>query len=257
MDYRIAVKTDVGIKKETNQDGCCIKQAQTDKGTVIFAVLCDGMGGLSKGEVASANLIKAFAKWFENDYPKMLLKGCTVEDIRLEWSKIIEEQNQNIAAYGDALHIQLGTTATALLITEDGSYIIGHVGDSRAYLITDESIEQLTEDQSFVAREVKMGRMTPQEALTDSRRNVLLQCVGASTVVEPAFYFGNACAGQCFMLCSDGFRHAVSVEEIQQAFAPSANNDEKTTEANIEQMIELNISRGETDNITAVLIYAI
>ena len=65
MKYEIAVQTDIGIKKDTNQDSCCVKEAVTEKGNILFAVICDGMGGLAKGEVASATLVKTFSNWFE------------------------------------------------------------------------------------------------------------------------------------------------------------------------------------------------
>lgn len=257
MEYKIALSTDVGIKKETNQDSCCIKEAETEKGNILLAVICDGMGGLAKGEVASATLIKTFADWFEYDLPKLLAKDGGLDAIQYQWDRIIKEQNQNIAAYGKSLNLKLGTTITAMLIIEDCRYIIGHVGDSRAYRITSNDIVPLTDDQTVVAREIKMGRMTSEEAEKDPRRNVLLQCVGASRIVEPEYYYGDVERNQCFMLCSDGFRHTVSAEEIQQRFSPVNNPDENTMLANIQELIEINKFRHETDNITAVLIKAV
>lgn len=111
-----------------------------------------------------------------------------------------------------------------------------------------------TEDQTLVAREVKMGRMTPEQAERDPRRNVLLQCIGASKVVEPTFICGNYNKNECYMLCSDGFRHVVTANEIQNFFAPSQNSNEKIMKDNIVQLIELNKERQETDNISSILI---
>lgn len=254
MNYKVALHTDVGIQKETNQDSCSIKVATTNKGDILFALMCDGMGGLSKGEVASASIIRAFSNWFSNELPIHLAQKNPIEDIKQRWDRIIKEQNQIIAAYGRSLHLQLGSTLTALLILENGNYIIGHVGDSRAYRITDDSIAAITEDQTVVARDVQQGRITAEEAEVDPRRNVLLQCVGASRIVEPAFYYGTAIQNECYMLCSDGFRHVVSAQEIQAAFAPSKNTDENTMKENIVGLVELNKSRNETDNITALLV---
>lgn len=254
MKYRIAVQTDVGIRKDTNQDSCCIKEAQTNKGTVLFAVVCDGMGGLAKGEVASGTLIKVFSDWFEKELPEILSMPDPVSEIKYRWDRMIKEQNSAIAAYGRSLNIQLGSTVTALIILEDNTYIICHVGDSRAYKITDTDICMLTEDQTVIALEIKKGRLTPEQAKTDPRRNVLLQCVGASRIVEPAFYTGTACENQCFMLCSDGFRHVVTAAEIQKAFAPSNNPDEKAMNAHAVELIDLNKFRHENDNITTILI---
>ena len=191
MPFMVEMHTDIGIRKETNQDSICVKEAQTEKGNILLGIICDGMGGLEKGEVASATIVNTFSKWFENDLPYQLSSENVLGEIEYSWERIIKEQNQSIAEYGRNHHIQLGSTITAMLFLEDGKYLIGHVGDSRAYRITDNEIEILTEDQTLVAREVKMGRMTPEQAERDSRRNVLLQCIGASKVVEPTFICGN------------------------------------------------------------------
>ena len=254
MNYKIAFHSDIGIVKDTNQDSCCILEAETAKGTVLLAVVCDGMGGLAKGEVASATLIQAFSKWFESELPELLQHEESMEEVKYRWGRIIREQNQSIAAYGRELHIQLGSTITAMLFFEDGSYLIGHVGDSRAYKITDSDMNMLTIDQTVVANEIRLGRLTPDQAKVDPRRNVLLQCVGASRIVEPDFYTGKAMGTECYMLCSDGFRHVISAEEIQNRFAPSKNTEEARMKTNVVQLIDLNKTRNERDNITVVLI---
>lgn len=254
MEYRIALQTDVGIKKENNQDSCCILEAETDKGKVLMAVLCDGMGGLAKGEVASATLIKAFSSWFVNELPVILGMPKSLEEVECCWDRLIKEQNRNISTYGRSLKLQLGSTITAMLILEDNKYIIAHVGDTRAYKITDANVITLTEDQTVVAREVKQGKLTPEQAEKDSRRNVLLQCVGASRIVEPAFYYGTVGYNECYMLCSDGFRHVITNEEILKSFAPSNNNNEEQMNMHIDDLVELNKFRHEHDNITALLI---
>lgn len=254
MKYKIAVQTDVGIKKDTNQDSCCVKEGTTDKGAVLMAVICDGMGGLAKGEVASATLIKTFDAWFERELPEILAMDNPLAEVQYRWDRIIKEQNQNIAAYGKSLKLQLGSTITAMLILEDNRYIIAHVGDSRAYKITNTTVDVLTEDQTVVAREVKQGKLTPEQAKTDPRRNVLLQCVGASRIVEPVFYYGTVGADECYMLCSDGFRHVITAQEIGNAFAPGCNENEAQMAEHIVELIELNKFRHENDNITALLI---
>ena len=150
--------------------------------------------------------------------------------------------------------MQLGSTITAMLILEDSKYIIVHVGDSRAYKITDTNVKAITEDQTVAAKEVRQGKLTPEQAEADPRRNVLLQCVGASRIVEPEFYYGSVASDECYMLCSDGFRHVITNEEILKAFAPSNNNTEEQMNTHITDLIELNKFRHENDNITALLI---
>ena len=254
MEFSVAMHTDIGIQKDTNQDSLCIKQASTEKGNILLALICDGMGGLEKGELASATTIKEFSRWFEEELPCHLAKANYVEDIQYRWERMIKEQNQLISDYGRTHRIQLGTTITTLLIFEDGEYIIGHVGDTRAYMISNETVEILTQDQTVVAREVRQGKLTQEEAANDPRRNVLLQCIGASKIVEPDFVKGKVQEGQCYMLCSDGFRHVITTEEIKQAFEPKNNQNEEQMKNNIVSLIETNKERGETDNISAILI---
>lgn len=254
MSFCFEMHSDIGIRKETNQDSICVKEAQTDQGNILLAIICDGMGGLEKGEVASCTIISAFSNWFERKLPYLLAKVNTNDEIVYSWERLIKEQNQAIAEYGRNHQIQLGSTITVMLFLYDKTYLIGHVGDSRAYKITENSIDILTEDQTLVAREVKMGRLTPEEAERDPRRNVLLQCIGASKIVEPAFYKGIYDEEECYMLCSDGFRHLLTLEEIKSSFAPSNNSDENEIKDNIIRLIELNKKRQETDNISSIVI---
>lgn len=254
MNFYTAAHTDVGIKKDTNQDSYCIMQAETDKGNILMAVVCDGMGGLESGEVASASIIKMFQRWFCTTLPDTLSSDTYYDDVKYEWDRIIKTQNQAIAQYGRQHHFQLGSTVTAMIVFENGKYLIGHVGDSRVYEIYNNAIYILTGDQTVVANEVRLGRLTPDEARHDPRRNVLLQCVGASRIVEPEYVEGVLDVSACYMLCSDGFRHELSDKELQNAFAPIANSNEQQMKNNIVRLIELNKCRGETDNITSILI---
>ncbi len=252
MNFFVSAKTDVGLTKTTNQDSMAIRVANTAQGKIVLAVLCDGMGGLEKGEVASASVIRAFDRWFKNELP--LLCAAPIEDsvIREQWTRIVTEQNSTIKTYGARQGVRLGTTAVVMLLTQTRYYIL-NVGDSRAYEIST-FVRQITEDQTFVAREVALGNMTEEQARTDERRNVLLQCVGASDDVYPDMFFGDVLENTVYMLCSDGFRHEISAEEIFEKFDPLALPDENAMGAGAEALIELNKARKERDNISVLLI---
>lgn len=254
MVFIVELHTDVGIRRSNNQDSLCVKEAETPQGNVLLAVICDGMGGLEKGEVASATVVRAFSAWFEQSLPASLAGPNTMEDVRYQWERLVKGLNQNIADYGRSQHIQLGSTLTAVLIFADGSYLIGHVGDTRAYEITNNSLRQLTFDQTVVANEVRSGRLTPEQALRDPRRNVLLQCIGASKVVEPDFLFGRFAGEACCLLCSDGFRHVITEQELQSAFSPANNLSQEAMKQHLTAVTEWNKQRQETDNISAILI---
>lgn len=252
MDFIVSANTDIGIVKDTNQDGLSVKVINTPQGKVTFAILCDGMGGLAKGEVASTTLISAFNEWVFNELP--VLCKADIEDsvIRNQWENIVVKQNNIIKAYGAQQGIRLGTTVVVMLLTQTRYYIL-NIGDSRAYEIFD-TLHQLTEDQTFVAREIQLGRMTTEEAKVDPRRNVLLQCVGASDEIYPDMFFGETKKDAVYMLCSDGFRHEVTPDEIYEKFQPSVLTDAVAMNNNSKQLIELNKERAERDNISVVLI---
>ena len=252
MNFLTAAYTDVGIKKETNQDSMLVQQAQTDFGTVLLGVLCDGMGGLAKGEVASACMIRAFSNWFRNEFPILLYDGLQQDALRRSWDNLIASTSDRIKAYGERYGVRLGTTCVALLFVND-VYFALNVGDSRIYLITND-IFQLTKDQTYVQREIDANRMTYEQSLVDPQRSVLLQCIGASDVVIPDYYVGNAMPGQCFLLCCDGFRHLVEPAELYNYLNPEQAVDRESMEYNLRYLTELNKQRQETDNITAALI---
>ena len=252
MEFLISANTDIGIKKDTNQDGLSVKVIGTPSGKIAFAILCDGMGGLAKGEVASTSVISAFNKWVADKLPALCRKGISDAEIRSQWEEILLSQNEKIQAYGEKSGIKLGTTAVIMLLTQSRYYIM-NIGDSRAYEIFDK-VHQITEDQTFIHREIKLGRMTPEQAKTDPRRNVLLQCVGASEEIYPDMFFGDTKQNAVYMLCSDGFRHEITEAEIYQRFQPAVLNDTNAMNNNSLQLIELNKQRAEKDNISVLLI---
>lgn len=252
MNFMVAANSDIGIKKSTNQDSLLIKVAQTNLGKVCLCVVCDGMGGLSKGELASAAVIRTMESWFENIFPDMLKRGFKAEDLKLQWDNMVLEQNQVLAAHAARHGTRMGTTIVALLIINDYYYIM-NVGDSRAYLLTDR-LCQLTKDQSFVQYELDAGRITPEQARNHPQRNVLLQCVGASDVVTPDFYEGPVYPDSVFVLCSDGFRHIITPEEIYEKLNPSILVSERVMLENAVWLTELNKRRREVDNISVAVI---
>lgn len=252
MNFLTSAVTDIGISKQTNQDSLLIKTANTKIGKVILGVICDGMGGLSKGELASATVIQAFNDWFSTRLPQLIELGMEDNLLRTQITELIRQQNQTIMNYGKSVGINLGTTVCAILITED-RYCCVNVGDSRCYEITDEYV-QMTKDQTLIQREIDYGILTPEQAKTDPRRSVLLQCVGSNEVVNPDFYFGTPKNNATYMLCSDGFRHEITPEEIQQKFHPNTLLSKEQINSNAIDLIELNKNRGETDNITTLII---
>ncbi len=252
MKFIISANTDIGTVKSTNQDALTVKILNTPQGKMVFALLCDGMGGLAKGEVASTTVIRAFEKWLNEQFSVMCAEPISENMIIEQWDALVSGENADIRTYGEQHGFQLGTTAVALLITQSQYYVL-NVGDSRAYEITD-SVKQLTTDQTLVAREIALGNLAPEDAEKDPRRNVLLQCIGASEDVHAEIRVGDVIPNAVYMLCSDGFRHEISNEEIYENLQPSVLLDKTAMEQNCANLIDLVKQRGEQDNISVALI---
>ncbi|MBR1567585.1 MAG: serine/threonine-protein phosphatase [Lachnospiraceae bacterium] len=254
MNYLVAYNTDVGLRKHTNQDSLAVKIMDTEYGRIVLAIVCDGMGGLAHGELASKEVIRAYCDWFDHNLAEMVRnKELDLDQICRDWREIAIVENDRLGQYGAKRGINLGTTLSAILILQN-QYIIVHVGDSRIYQLTEARVRQVTEDQSVVAREIVLGNLTPEQALKDPRRSILLQCIGASPMVEPAFFRGAVEPEMSFLICSDGFCHEISHEEMLERLGPQACGDAMTMKQNCMELTDLVKKRQETDNISMILL---
>ena len=271
MHFMISADTDVGRVKPVNQDSVMVQVLATELGQMALAVLCDGVGGLSKGELASAEVIRAFGQWAKTRLPllcrqiarespalwerpaALLLKERMLERaVRQDWEALVAEQNRRLALWGARNEMHLGTTVVAMLVTETRYYLL-NVGDSRAYQIR-ESAEQITRDHSLIANQVQEGRLAVQEAQADEWKHMLLQCVGASAQVRPDWFCGKVRPATIYLLCSDGFWQRTSEQEIGAFLRPDQRTDEQLLRDGIRSVIEMNKKRMEPDNITAAVI---
>ena len=157
------------------------------------------------------------------------------------------------AENGIKINSRLGTTFTGILLAGN-EYAAVHVGDSRLYHIST-TIKQMTKDQTFVAREVSRGTLTAEQARTDKRRNMLLQCVGASAKLEPDIMTGRIEKG-VYMLCTDGFRHEISEREMFENLNPDVLRNKDIMQKNARYLIDQIKLRQEKDNISVILIKA-
>ena len=256
MRFYTASATDIGTKKRINQDSLSLKSFITPIGNVALAVLCDGMGGLSHGEIASRLIVSAFEDWAELNLPLLAQSEIYDGDIRRQWTEIINSQNAAIRLFGEQNGFKIGSTVTAMLLTET-RYFILNIGDSRAYKISGCGVTRITTDHTVIETEIELGNMTETQALSSPMRSVLTKCVGISETVEPDMFFGDTEQETIYLLCSDGFRHLITEEEMKASLLISAKNqDPNHIEIGIKNLIDLNKIRGETDNISAVTVYA-
>jgi protein phosphatase len=150
-----------------------------------------------------------------------------------------------------AVHTQVpeaGTTLTAALIFGHRVYL-AHVGDSRAYVFSQGTLQQITQDHSLVARLVELGQATPEEALTHAHRNVLYRAIGQAGSLEVDTYMQPFSEGSCLLLCSDGLWGTVSDQEIADILATASSPQNA-----LERLIAMANQNGGTDNITAILV---
>lgn len=256
MKYVFSFVTTEGAVRKVNQDSLFINTAEFDGEEIFFAAVCDGVGGLSGGEKASAYVCKRMSEWFANDFAEHMRSRSSILKIRESMDDRLHELNSRINDYAASRSSDMATTFTSLLIIPQLRHIlIAHVGDSRLYRITDGSIDILTSDHSVVGQEVRNGIITEEMAEKDPRQNQLTNCIGAG-LEDTSYDFSIAdySEGECYMLCSDGFRKKISAEEIGKALCPSANRDEKAMTANLEKLKNKVIERGEKDNITALMV---
>lgn len=253
-----AYKTDVGIKKKVNQDSLIIRKAMTEIGEITFVSVCDGMGGLSFGELASAEAVNILNSWFDEDLPELLMEGISDQSFKDSILQRIEEADEKIFRYGSEHNASCGTTMTAILIYNN-RYATVNIGDSRIYKLDSDKIEQLTHDQSVVQQLLDSGQITAEEAETHPQRSVLLQCVGFGERAIPEFTFGSYKEGDVFFACSDGFRHKLTTEEMYQVLyvnqdkeSEKFNERKKDLVERLGYLVEVVKERGEKDNITVI-----
>lgn len=163
---------------------------------------------------------------------------------------MLNRLNADIGNYGLDHNISLGTTVVAALCIGNKLYVV-NIGDSRLYKIQN-NVSRLTQDQSLVAREISAGKLAPDQEEKDTRRNVLLQCVGASQVLQPEFLEYTLESNTVYLLCTDGFRHEIQEEELLGLLSPRVVRSERGMQDVLVEIIGLLQQRNEQDNMTGV-----
>lgn len=250
--YIAAGGTDAGLRGSTNQDSFGAKIIRSRGQELAAVIMCDGMGGYSSGEVASATVVDAFQRWIMRRLPYFCENGLDSAQIFDEWLGLAELCNRKILHYGEMHGIRLGTTAAMLLLTPS-QYMILNVGDCRVYAVGDE-VRQITRDQTVVQQELDAGLLTPEQAAQDKRSHILSQCIGAAETVHPDFYTGEAAPETVWLLCCDGFRHKIGADEFAEYLSPEHMRSCEQMQAQIRELIALNMQRQERDNISAVAV---
>jgi protein phosphatase len=224
-------RTDPGRKRRGNEDSYVWQPP-------LFAI-ADGMGGARAGEVASALAAGALKESGIDGGGE----GRVIE--------LIQEANRRVheRASTDASTSGMGTTITVALVEPDGTITFGHVGDSRAYLLRDGRLEQLTDDHSLVAELVRRGELSPREAEVHPQRSVITRALGTDPDVDVDAFPVRAQAGDLYLICSDGLSDMVDGEAIEQLMIRHRDDLPGLTKA----LVSAANRGGGDDNITAVV----
>ena len=235
-------KTDIGLVRETNQDAFSF--GSFDDGN-CWAVVCDGMGGVSGGQVASEICVEKVSEAIKRSYRKGITvssaKNLLTTAINAANFAVFKEAQENIELKG------MGTTVVAVLAL--GSIaVVAHVGDSRAYLINDEII-QITKDHSFVQLLIDTGKITEEEANVHPDRNVITRAVGIEYVVDVEIDIVDINDNDKLLICTDGLNGYVPDADILKII-------KEYGDSSTEKLVETANNAGGRDNVTVVILTA-
>ena len=238
---KLAGKTDVGRVRQENQDDY---RAGELPGGAVWARVCDGMGGAKGGREASQGACNVIENFFQEQYAQC---GAGQEEPFLK--KALLYANRFVfqkAAHEEAL-AGMGTTAVCALVRSGNVYLC-HAGDSRAYLIRDGKLTQLTHDHSYVQELVDCGTITEEEAEHHPQKNIITKALGVDYRLEPEFTAAKLKREDRLLLCTDGLTNMVPVEEMEELLAQGTFYDLP------DRLIEAANAHGGSDNITALLL---
>jgi PPM family protein phosphatase len=249
MDYMGIVfsgASDIGRKRKSNQDSICMLEQRH------FFAVADGMGGHNGGDIASQLSVKVI--------PEFLTANSAMESQSLMKNMVQAVNDAILKQAGENPDLQgMGTTLVAMQF-KGPQLFIGNVGDSRAYLVNNHHIFQLTRDHSYVQEKLNMGIYTREEAARDPQKNVLVRSVGFESDVNVDVFNYRICRNDIFLLCSDGLHGKVSDADILHIIERSIPDPALCTQAQVDRtvsdLIQQANENGGQDNISVILAVA-
>jgi len=249
MDMEYGARSDTGRVRENNEDSFRLAPE------LNLFILSDGMGGQASGEVASrlvTEIILAHCREGESNPALPIfgesLVGASEFSNRLASAVRLANRAVHEAARNNSGHSGMGATVVAVWLLED-RMTLAHVGDSRAYRLRNGELEQLTDDHSFIAEQVRQGMMTEEEASNSNLQNVLLRALGVEPDVEPDVDEHLLMEGDTVLLCSDGL-----TRELSDAQIAALLGDSEDAQQCADRLIDAANQAGGGDNITAIVL---
>lgn len=239
---RIFCETDVGKSREINQDAYVARLLED--GTA-FAVVCDGMGGANAGNVASAQASKIIYEYvlrsFQAPMTDSQIKNLLCSAVMSANLEVFDAASKNEELKG------MGTTVVAAIATNGRCHVV-HVGDSRAYVLRDKNLSQITTDHSVVQRMIENGELTADQARSHPRKNVITRALGVDENLNVDYNELEFLKDDVLLICTDGLSNMLSSEEITEIVTS------KNPDAAVKQLVNAANEGGGFDNITTVLI---
>lgn len=236
--------TDIGLVRKNNQDSYAIRVLDD---SLSIAVVCDGMGGARAGNVASAVAVEAFAATLEDtckqglphdpeQKQELLRAACYAAN-----TQVFDLSQDNPEYHG------MGTTLVAALALSHEVYVV-NVGDSRCYILSEGQLTQITSDHSLVQALVDCGDITPEEARTHPKKNVITRALGVDSTIRSDVFHVYCKEGDILLLCSDGLTNTVA-DDVLQAQLTQLTSPEETAR----KLLTLAVEQGAPDNVTVIL----
>lgn len=237
---KILGKTDIGRVRPTNQD--CYCAGEHDSG-MTWLVVCDGMGGPAGGNIASTTAAKVLSDnitlKFKKNMSRRSIKNLLVTAANAANINVFDMASSNEELEG------MGTTAVAAIVDKGVAHII-NIGDSRAYILNENGINQVTIDHSLVQQMVDCGKLTVEEAKTHPHKNIITKAVGIKENVDVDYFEIELNKDDILLLCTDGLTNNLSNEDIYSIVSENKSNEF------IEILVDRANENGGSDNITVV-----
>ena len=238
--------TDTGRKRDHNEDFVEAlsppDSARRQQKGELF-IVADGMGGHQAGEVASESAVRTVTREYYAD-PNLNVAAALSSAVQKANAVIHQRARETLAQSG------MGTTVVAAVARGNDLFLV-NVGDSRAYLLRNGQLRQITRDHSFVEEQIRAGILTREEARHHPQRNVITRALGAKPEVEVDTYGGTLVPGDTLLLCSDGLSEPVGEEDIERILKQYPPNEA------VPRLIGLANSRGGSDNVSALVVRAV
>ncbi len=241
LRWQAAGATHVGRVRRGNEDAFLV---DVERGVFLVA---DGMGGHAAGEIASDVAARSVGGTLQAGIDQGLQADALVERMMESFRLADRAIEEHVAQHPDTQG--MGTTVTVCVLCADGTYRLGHIGDSRAYLLRDGELSQVTTDHTWVQREIAEGRLTPQGARRHRLSHILTRALGATPSDQPDVLSGQLHPGDALLLCTDGLTGMLPDRAIAKVLRLDIRLEDRLAE-----LIRMANERGGRDNVTAVLV---